>query len=133
MTETDQDRPGTDDHVTLIDADGAPSGSAPHATVHSPHTPLHLAFSWYVIREDDRVLLTRRALSKRTWPGLWTNSFCGHPRQGESFAEAIARYARHELGMAVHAPEEAFPDFRYRAEDASQPSGSHRRAEGLPA
>ncbi|ATG50162.1 isopentenyl-diphosphate delta-isomerase [Brachybacterium vulturis] len=108
-----------EDHVILVEPDGSPRGFAPRATVHSRETPLHLAFSCYVIREDARVLLTRRALTKRTWPGVWTNSFCGHPRRGESFAEAIARHAQHELGMRVRTPEEALPDFRYRAVDAS--------------
>ncbi|ATG55922.1 isopentenyl-diphosphate delta-isomerase [Brachybacterium ginsengisoli] len=108
-----------DDHVILVDADGTPRGLAPRATVHSTRTPLHLAFSCHVVRADGAVLLTRRALSKRTWPGVWTNSFCGHPRQGESFIEAIDRHARHELGIAVRPPLRALPDFRYRAVDAS--------------
>ena len=119
MTETRPAPPAAEDHVILMEDDGTACGLAPRATVHSPHTPLHLAFSCYVIREDGRVLLTRRALSKRTWPGVWTNSFCGHPRQGETFSAAIARHAHHELGMTVRTPEEALPDFRYRAVDAS--------------
>lgn len=119
MTDTRPAQPAAEDHVILMEADGTPRGLAPRATVHSPHTPLHLAFSCYLVREDGRVLLTRRALSKRTWPGVWTNSFCGHPRQGESFPEAIARHARHELGMGARDSEEALPDFRYRAVDAS--------------
>lgn len=119
MTDSSTARIAVEDHVMLMEADGTPCGLAPRATVHSAHTPLHLAFSCHVVREDGDVLLTRRALSKRTWPGVWTNSFCGHPRQGESFDEAISRHARHELGMAVRAPEVALPDFRYRAVDAS--------------
>ena len=119
MTDRRPARLGAEDHVILVEADGTFRGLAPRATVHTAHTPLHLAFSCYVRREDGHVLLTRRALSKRTWPGVWTNSFCGHPRRGESFPEAIARHARHELGMAVTAAQEALPDFRYRAVDAS--------------
>lgn len=119
MIETASSTPALDDHVVLVAADGSPTGLAPRATVHSARTPLHLAFSCHVVRADGAVLLTRRALSKRTWPGVWTNSFCGHPRHGESFDEAIARHARHELGMAVRSPIRALPDFRYRAVDAS--------------
>ncbi|GAA4529660.1 isopentenyl-diphosphate Delta-isomerase [Brachybacterium paraconglomeratum] len=108
-----------EDHVILMDDDGTPRGLAPRATVHTTDTPLHLAFSCYVVDSDGQVLLTRRALTKRTWPGVWTNSFCGHPRQGESFSDAITRHAEHELGMEVNDPEEALPGFRYRAVDAS--------------
>lgn len=107
------------DHVILMDEDRNPRGLAPRTTVHTATTPLHLAFSCHVVREDGLVLLTRRALTKRTWPGVWTNSFCGHPRQGESFADAVGRHAAHELGLDVREVREVLPDFRYRAVDAS--------------
>ena len=67
--------------------------------------------------EHDR--LTRRALGKATWPGVWTNSFCGHPGPGESPAEAVLRRAGQELGMAVRDVRPVLPDFRYVATDAS--------------
>lgn len=107
------------DHVILMDENRTPLGLAARATVHTATTQLHLAFSCHVVRADGQVLVTRRALTKRTWPGVWTNSFCGHPRQGESFAAAVARHATHELGLEVRGVREALPDFRYRAVDAS--------------
>ena len=66
-----------------------------------------------------RVLVTRRALSKKTWPGVWTNSFCGHPAPGESPEEAVARRASQELGIEVADVTSVLPDFRYLATDAS--------------
>jgi len=87
--------------------------------VHSADTPLHLAFSCHVYSPSGQVLVTRRALGKLTWPGVWTNSFCGHPGPSEPFEVAIARRARFELGIAVQAVEVVLPDFRYRAVDAS--------------
>ena len=87
--------------------------------MHTAETPLHLAFSCHVYNAEGLVLVTRRALSKRTWPGVWTNSFCGHPAPGETMADAIARRARFELGISVEALEVVLPDFRYRAVDAS--------------
>jgi len=105
--------------VVLLDESGAPVGTAPKATVHSHDTPLHLAFSCHVLDEDGRVLVTRRALSKLTWPGVWTNSFCGHPGPGEDPVEAIRRRAREELGLELVDITLVDPDFRYRAVDAS--------------
>jgi isopentenyl-diphosphate delta-isomerase len=109
----------TEELVQLVDEDGTPLGTAPKATVHTESTPLHLAFSCHVFGADGRVLVTRRALAKKTWPGVWTNAFCGHPAPGEAFEDAIRRRAQQELGLEVHSIEPVLPDFRYRAVDAS--------------
>ena len=101
--------------VVLLDEDGRPSGSAPKAEVHHADTPLHLAFSCWVVDELGRTLLTRRAAAKRTWPGAWTNSFCGHPAPGERVEDAVHRRAHDELGTRVSEPVVVLPDFRYRA------------------
>lgn len=107
------------DHVVLVDERGTPCGTAARATVHTRDTPLHLAFSCYLLNRAGELLLTRRALSKVAWPGVWTNSFCGHPRLQEEFEQTIERYADHELGLRVSGLRAVLPDFRYRAVDAS--------------
>lgn len=101
--------------VILLDETGQPIGSAAKTTVHHEATPLHLGFSCYLFDRDGRVLLTRRALGKRTWPGVWSNSFCGHPAPGEEVGDAVRRRAQQELGVAIDAPTCVLPDFRYRA------------------
>ena len=105
--------------VVLVDESGAEIGAAEKATVHTRDTPLHRAFSCHVFSTDGRVLLTRRALGKLTWPGVWTNSFCGHPAPGEEQGVAIRRRAERELGLTLHGLEVVLPEFRYRAVDAS--------------
>ncbi|HSU37701.1 MAG TPA: isopentenyl-diphosphate Delta-isomerase [Propionibacteriaceae bacterium] len=107
------------DHVVLLSTDREPVGSAPRAHVHTRDTPLHLAFSLYVFNESGEVLLTRRALTKTTWPGVWTNTCCGHPRPGEAMSAAVARRLDYELGMEITDLECVLPDFGYRATDAS--------------
>lgn len=112
-------RPDNPEQVVLVDADGAPIGTADKIGVHTTDTALHLAFSCHVYDPAGRVLVTRRALGKLTWPGVWTNSFCGHPAPGESMELAIARRALRELGITITNLEPILPDFRYRAVDAS--------------
>ena len=103
------------EYVVLLDEHGQACGTAPKAEVHHQNTPLHLAFSCWILDERGRTLLTRRASSKQTWPGAWTNSFCGHPAPGEGPVDAVHRRARDELGATVGPPALALPDFRYRA------------------
>ncbi|GAA4367426.1 isopentenyl-diphosphate Delta-isomerase [Paeniglutamicibacter cryotolerans] len=105
--------------VVLLNNEGTEIGTAQKYAIHTAETPLHLAFSCHVYDSAGRILLTRRALSKKTWGGVWTNSFCGHPGPGESFEDAINRRAAQELGMMVSGITPVLPGFRYRAVDAS--------------
>lgn len=107
------------ERVVLLDDFGRPAGTALKAEVHGQDTPLHLAFSCHLFDESGSLLVTRRALTKRTWPGVWTNSFCGHPGPDEDLAAAVHRRAREELGATVRDMSCEIPDFRYRATDAS--------------
>lgn len=107
------------DLVVLLDDQGNEIGTAPKSSVHGTDTALHLAFSCHVRNAHGQVLVTRRAIGKRTWPGVWTNSFCGHPRPAEPVLSAVHRHAEHELGIRVHTLELALPLFRYRATDAA--------------
>ena len=110
----------TVEYVVLVDQLGQPIGTADKATVHTSDTPLHLAFSAWLVR-DGKVLLSRRALSKKTWPGVWTNACCGHPGPGEATPAAVLRRAEFELGLSPQHLEvsEVVPDFSYRATDSS--------------
>jgi isopentenyl-diphosphate delta-isomerase len=101
--------------VVLLTPDGVPCGTAPRRDVHQATTPYHLAFSCYVFGPDGRLLVTQRARAKRTWPGVWTNSCCGHPRPGEPSEDAVRRRLRDELGLDPVALELALPSFAYRA------------------
>ena len=108
---------GVEEIVLLNEADEA-VGTAPKAESHHRHTPYHLAFSCYLVDPEGRVLITRRALDKRTFPGVWTGSCCGHPGPGEGLRDAVLRRLEHELGVMADTLTPVLPAFRYRAEAA---------------
>jgi len=102
--------------VVLVDEADREIGIAPKDEVHHAATPLHRAFSLFLFDRRGRVLAQRRALAKRTWPGIWSNACCGHPAPGEATMDAVRRRCREELGATPLDSWLALPDYRYRAE-----------------
>ena len=103
------------EHVVLLDAEGHAVGTAPKATVHHGDTPRHLAFSAYLFDPEGSLLVSRRAVDKATFPGLWTNSACGHPALGEPLDVAVRRRVGQELGAEIGSLRLVLPEFAYVA------------------
>lgn len=103
------------EQVVLLDPAGHAIGSQDKRTVHGADTPLHLGFSCYIFDDRGRLLVTRRALHKHTFGGVWTNSVCGHPAPGETLRAAVLRRVRRELGLAIGLPRLVLADFSYYA------------------
>jgi isopentenyl-diphosphate Delta-isomerase len=105
----------TTELIVLVDHRGRPTGTADKESSHHEDTPLHRAFACYVFDDAGRFLATRRSTAKRVWPGVWTNSVCGHPAPGERFTAAIQRRLDQELGMTADGIEVVLGEYVYRA------------------
>lgn len=103
-----------DQLVVLLDDQLVPIGQLPKSRVHHAQTPLHRGFSCYIFDDSGQLLMTRRATSKQTWPGVWTNTCCGHPLPGEPVTQAAVRRLQDELGLVLTHSEVVLPEFRYR-------------------
>lgn len=107
-------KPEAKDEIILVDDDNQIIGFAPKLTSHHSSTPLHRAFSCFIFNSANQLLVTRRATTKKVFPGIWTNSCCGHPMPGEETAAAVQRRTHEELGIWIE-PKEILPNFRYTA------------------
>jgi isopentenyl-diphosphate delta-isomerase len=104
-----------DELVVLVDDDDRVVGTAGKRETHHADTPLHRGFSVFLFNRQGEFLMQQRAFSKKTWPGVWSNSCCGHPMLDETVTAAAARRIEYELGLTAIDLEIALPDFRYRA------------------
>lgn len=105
-----------EDMIVLVDEQNTPIAIAPKLTSHHANTPLHRAFSIFLFNGEGQLLLQQRSFTKKTWPGAWSNSCCGHLMLDEPAEEAAKRRVSDELGITGIAPQMILPDFRYRAE-----------------
>ena len=86
------------EYVVLVDESDRQIGLMEKQAAHiEPH--LHRAFSVFIFNSKGELLMQQRALSKYHSPGLWTNTCCSHPRDGETLAEATSRRLLEEMGM----------------------------------
>ncbi|HEX2841084.1 isopentenyl-diphosphate Delta-isomerase [Hyphomicrobium sp.] len=89
----------TTEQLILVDADDREVGTAEKIDAHRRGL-LHRAFSVIIWDSAGRQLLQKRAATKYHSGGLWTNACCGHPRPGESVADAAARRLSEEMGFS---------------------------------
>ncbi len=86
------------EYVILVDEHDNPIGLMEKQAAHvNPH--LHRAFSVFIFNSNGELLMQQRALSKYHSPGLWTNTCCSHPRDGETTKDAASRRLMEEMGM----------------------------------
>jgi isopentenyl-diphosphate Delta-isomerase len=85
--------------LILVNERNEKTGTGEKLAVHREGL-LHRAFSIFLFDETGRTLLQRRAFGKYHSGGLWANSCCGHPRDGEQTRTAAHRRLGEELGLA---------------------------------
>jgi isopentenyl-diphosphate Delta-isomerase len=99
--------------VVLVDEDDNPTGTMEKMEAHEKGL-LHRAFSVFIFNNNGDMLLQQRAFSKYHSGGLWTNTCCSHPREGEATIEAAHRRLQEEMGFDCEI-KKAF-DFIYKKE-----------------
>ena len=87
-----------EEYVVLVDEQDQQVGIMEKMAAHIVPR-LHRAFSIFIFNSKGELLLQQRAFSKYHSPGLWTNTCCSHPRNGESIDKAAERRLLEEMGL----------------------------------
>lgn len=108
-----------EEFVVLVDEKNREIGTSKKDAVHTTDTPLHRGFSLFLFNSKGQLLLTKRSSKKKTFPGVWTNTVCGHPGPGESAVVAAKRRLKEELGIRNNELREVreVAPYRYRFAD----------------
>lgn len=102
-----------EEHVILVDEQDSVIGLSEKMIAHETGA-LHRAVSVFIFNKTGELLLQKRAPTKYHGAGLWTNTCCTHPRQGETNEECAHRRLKEEMGFDTRL-EERFA-FIYRSE-----------------
>ena len=86
------------DLLILVDENDQEIGSMEKLAVHQSGR-LHRAFSVFVFNSKGELLLQQRAENKYHSGGLWTNTCCSHPVNGETIKETIRKRLKDEMGI----------------------------------
>ena len=103
----------SEEKVILVDKNDNQVGLMPKLEAHEKGV-LHRAFSIFIFNSNYELLLQKRASSKYHSGGLWTNTCCSHPREGEDILDAANRRLDEEMGIKTSLRK--VYDFIYKAE-----------------
>ena len=103
----------SEEKVILVDKNDNQVGLMPKLEAHKKGV-LHRAFSIFIFNSKYELLLQKRASSKYHSGGLWTNTCCSHPREGEDTLDAANRRLDEEMGIKTSLRK--VYDFIYKAE-----------------
>jgi isopentenyl-diphosphate delta-isomerase len=91
-----------EDLLVVVDENDNELGVMDKLSIHKSGV-LHRAFSLFIFNSKGELLLQKRANDKYHSAGLWSNSCCSHPREGETISQAITRRLYEEMGISCSA------------------------------
>ena len=94
-----------DELIDILTPDGKPTGKT--ALKSEAHTNgwFHATVHIWLFTKDEKILLQKRALTKKVFPGLWDISVAGHIAAGEGILEATKREVFEEIGLEIQEDE----------------------------
>ena len=99
------------EYLDIVDENGNPTGRVcSRADAHAHGLPHHTSHVWIARRRGQgfELLLQKRSMEKRSFPGCYDSSSAGHIPAGGEYVSSALRELEEELGLSV-GPEELIP------------------------
>ncbi len=87
------------EQVVLVDHDDKEVGLEEKLRAHQNGGKLHRAISIFIFNKKGETMLQQRASTKYHGAGLWSNTVCSHPKEGETPVDAAHRRLPEEMGF----------------------------------
>jgi isopentenyl-diphosphate delta-isomerase len=87
------------EQIVIVDENDNFIGEEEKEKCHDGTGILHRAFLSMVFNSSGELLLARRSVAKRLWPGFWDGTIASHLFRGEDYEQASKRRLVQEMGL----------------------------------
>lgn len=90
-----------DELIDILTHDGKPTGKTALKSEAHKNGWFHATVHIWLFTKDEKIVLQKRALTKKVFPGLWDISVAGHIAAGEDILIAAKREVFEEIGLNI--------------------------------
>ena len=110
-----------DEFIDILTPEGKPTGKTALKSEAHKNGWFHATVHIWLFTADEKILLQKRAMTKKVFPGLWDISVAGHIAAGEDIIAAAKREVFEEIGLQLQ--EKDFIKIGTRIHQVSHPNG----------
>jgi len=92
-----------DELIDILDSEGNFTGKSCLKSVAHQNGYFHATVHVWLYTKDEKILLQKRAPTKKVFPNLWDISVAGHIGSGEQIVDAALREIYEEIGLELKA------------------------------
>jgi|TARA_B110000238_G_scaffold197553_1_gene240346 isopentenyl-diphosphate delta-isomerase len=90
-----------DELIDILTPEGEPTGKTALKSEAHKNGWFHATVHIWLFTSDEKILLQKRALTKKVFPGIWDISVAGHIGAGEEIIEGAKREVFEEIGLQL--------------------------------
>jgi isopentenyldiphosphate isomerase len=90
-----------DELIDILTPEGKPTGKTALKSEAHQNGWFHATVHIWLFTSDKKILLQKRALTKKVFPGLWDISVAGHIGAGEEILDSAKREVFEEIGLQL--------------------------------